>query len=468
MTRPPSPETLERLKAVVGERGLVAEDARGPYLVEWRGRYRGETPLILRPGSTGEVAEIVRLCAAEDVGLVPQGGNTGLVGGQIPFGEVLVSLTRMRRIRSIDPTDMTLTAEAGATLAEVQAAAREAGRLFPLSLASEGTATLGGALSSNAGGLNVLAYGNARDLALGLEVVLADGRVWNGLRRLRKDNTGYDLKQLFIGAEGTLGLVTAATVKLFPAPAALATAFAAVSGVAAAARLLAFVRERSAAPVTALELVPRIGLDFVLRHVADTRDPLPARHDWYVLVELSGAKAQGLDDGLAEILGAAAEAGLVQDAALARSEGERAALWRLRELLSEVQKHEGGSIKNDISVPVSAIPGFIAEATARVERACPGIRPVPFGHIGDGNVHFNLSQPPGADRDKFLARWDELARIVNDVARDFDGSISAEHGLGVMKRDEIARYKDPLELELMRRLKAALDPKGIMNPGKLL
>lgn len=467
---PPSPETLARLKAVVGPAGFLETEAdKAPYLTEWRDRYRGSTPLVLRPRTTGEVARLVAICAETRTAIVPQGGNTGLVGGQIPFGpEIVIALGRMRTIRAVDPSEDTMTLEAGVTLAEAQRAAAGAGRLFPLSLASEGTATMGGILSTNAGGVNVLAYGTARELALGLEVVLPDGQVWNGLRRLRKDNTGYDLKQLFLGAEGTLGLITAAVVKLVPAPRSRAAAIIGVASVEAAVRLLGFLRARSGNQVTSFELIPRIGLDFVLAHVPGTRDPLPTAHPWYVLAELSSGLAAGLDTLLGEGLAEGAEAGLLADAALAASEAQRAAFWRLRESLSEVQKHEGGSIKNDISVPVGALPAFIAEAHAAVTARVPGARPVPFGHIGDGNVHFNISQPAGGEREAFLARWDEVQRLVNDIAHAHGGSISAEHGVGRMKRAEITRYKDPVEMALMRTLKAALDPRGLMNPGKLL
>jgi len=469
--RSPTAAVLARLKEAVGQKGFIDDQAAmAPYLVEGRDRFRGATPLIVMPATTEEVARVVRICAETATGLVPQGGNTGLVGGQIPKeGEVLVSLKRMNRIRALDPANDTVTAEAGCILAAVQARAAEADRLFPLSLAAEGSCTIGGNLSTNAGGTNVLRYGTARDLVLGLEVVLPDGRVFDGLKGLRKDNTGYDLKQLFIGAEGTLGVITAAVLKLFPRPRAQAAAFLGLARVEHAISLLTLARALSGDQVTAYELMSRRGLDFVLKHLPGARDPLGARYPWYVLLELSsGEAADTLRATLERLLEDAHAHNLVEDAVLADSEAQRLALWRLRDSLSEIQKHEGGSIKCDISVPVSAVPQFIARATAAAETLVPGIRPVPYGHIGDGNVHFNLSQPEAADKAEFLARWDELSEIVHGVALALGGSISAEHGVGLMRRAEIARVKDTVTLDLMRALKAALDPKGIMNPGKVL
>jgi FAD/FMN-containing dehydrogenase len=422
------------------------------------------------PATTAEVARVVAICADSATGLVPQGGNTGLVGGQIPMaGEILLLLKRMNRIRALDLANDTVTAEAGCILAAVQERAAEADRLFPLSLAAEGTCTIGGNISTNAGGNAVLHYGTARDLVLGLEVVLPDGRVFDGLKGLRKDNTGYDLKQLFIGAEGTLGVVTAAVLKLFPCPNAQVTAFLGLENVESAIALLSLARARSGDQVTAFELMPRRGLDFLLKHLPGARDPLGAKYPWYVLLELSsGEPAESLRDTLERLLQEGVEQKLLQDAVLAESEAQRQALWRLRDSLSEVQKHEGGSIKCDIAVPVSAVPTFIARATAAVEARLPGIRPVPFGHVGDGNVHYNLSQPEAADKAAFLARWDELAALVHGEALALGGTISAEHGVGQMRRDEVARVKDKVALDLMRTLKRALDPQGIMNPGKVL
>ena len=464
---------IERLCAAAGPGGWSTDpDVIAPHLVEWRGLYRGRSPLLLRPADTAAVAAIVALCAETGTKLVPQGGNTGLVGGGVPFDgndEVILSLGRMNRVRAVDALDDSMTVEAGCTLMAVQAAAEAADRLFPLRIASEGTCQIGGNLSTNAGGTAVLRYGNTRDLVLGLEVVLPDGRIWDGLRALRKDNTGYDLKQLFIGAEGTLGIITAAVLKLFPRPRDRQTAFVTIPNVMAAVELLAMARGRSGDAVTAFELMPRIGVEFVTRNVPNTTDPLAQAYDWYALLELSGGAASGdLRPMLEGLLEAGMEAGLVLDATLAESEAQAKAIWRLREELSDAQKPEGGSIKHDISVPVSKMPEFIERATRAALTIVPGARPVAFGHIGDGNVHFNLSQPPGADRAAFLDQWEAVNEVVHDIAAGLGGSISAEHGIGRLKRAEIRRYKSPLELELMQRVKTALDPTGIMNPGKVL
>ncbi|MCE2510817.1 MAG: FAD-binding oxidoreductase [Alphaproteobacteria bacterium] len=464
---------MDELRAALGPKGW-SEDAErlAPLLTDARGRYRGRALGLVQPATTEETAEAVRICARHRLAIVPQGGNTGLVGGATPEGPdaaILLQMGRMHRIRELDLANDTLTVEAGAILADVQAAAREAGRLFPLSLASEGSAQIGGVLSTNAGGNAVLRYGNARELVLGLEVVLGDGRVWNGLRGLRKDNTGYDLKQLFIGAEGTLGIVTAAVLKLFPAPSATATALVAVPDPKAAVALLGLARQAAGEALTSFELMPRIGLDFVLAHIDGTRDPLAARHDWYVLLELaaSGANAR-LQALLVALLENAMAEGLVADAALAETLDQRNAFWRLRDSLPEAQKHAGGSIKHDVAVPVSKIPDFLSQASALVRERLPGVRVCAFGHLGDGNLHFNLSQPEDADTEAFLARWDEVNGWVHDLVVGQGGSFAAEHGIGQMKRDALTRYKSAVEIELMRRLKTALDPEGILNPGKLL
>jgi FAD/FMN-containing dehydrogenase len=465
MLRPPRPDTLARLKEIVGATGWTEDPQElAPHLSEWRSRYQGRTPLLLRPASTDQVAAIVRVCNAAEVGLVPQGGNTGLVGGQIPRPEghdILLHLGRMSRVRAVDAVDGAITVEAGCTLAAVQTAAASVDRLFPLSLAAEGTCQIGGNLSTNAGGVHVLRYGNARDLVLGLEVVTADGEVWDGLRSLRKDNTGYDLKHLFLGAEGTLGVITAAVLKLFPRHRDVATVFAAVPTVEAAVGLLARVRGTIEDAVLAFELIPRLGLELVTRHVPGTTDPLAIASPWYVLCDLTVPRAAA-----EQVLAEATETGHVSDAVLAQTPAQAAALWRLRETLSEAQKPEGGSIKHDVSVPVSRIGLFVKEATAAVSRLVPGIRPVPFGHLGDGNLHFNLSQPIDMDKDAFLSRWEEVNRVVHDIVAELGGSISAEHGIGQAKREEIRRYKSPVEIALMERIKRALDPKGILNPGK--
>jgi len=466
-------DLLPRLAEIVGDKGLVTDPAAlEPHLVELRQRYRGATPCVIKPASTGEVAAVVRLCAETGTPIVPQGGNTGLVAGGIPFEDgraVIVNLARMNRIRAVDPVNDTITVEAGCILQDVQEVAAKADRLFPLSLGAEGSCQIGGNLSTNAGGIQVLRYGNMRELVLGLEVVLPDGRVWDGLRGLRKDNTGYDLKQLFIGAEGTLGIITAAVLRLFARPRQTATAFVAVPDVAAAVRLLGRVRGAVGDVVTSFELIPRIGIDFALAHVSDIRDPLAERHDWYVLIELwAGSAYGGLAESLESLLAETFEAGLVLDATIAANQAQSDALWRLREGLVEGQKPEGGSIKHDVSVPIDAIPVFLDRATAAVAALIPGIRPVPFGHIGDGNIHFNLSQPRDAERDAFVARWDEVNRVVHDIAVELGGSISAEHGLGRMKVAENVHYKAPLEIELQQRIKRAFDPRGLMNPGKVL
>ncbi|MBI5789838.1 MAG: FAD-binding oxidoreductase [Rhodocyclales bacterium] len=464
-----SADFQESLRAIVGAtRVLTDANDVAPFCTDWRGRYTGNARCVVLPGNTDEVAAVVRACAETGVAIVPQGGNTGLCGGATPTGdEVVIVLTRLNRIRAIDPDNNSITVEAGCTLHAVQEAAREAGRLFPLSLAAEGSATIGGNLSTNAGGVQVLRYGNARDLTLGLEVVLADGRVWNGLRGLRKDNTGYDLKHLFIGAEGTLGLITAATLKLFPRPRAQATAWVAVADPAAAVALLGRLRDVAGDNVTAFEIVGRPALELVLRHIPNARDPLLGKPEWQLLVELSGARAD-LAAMLESALEEAAEAGLVADAVVASSEAQTAALWALRENVSEAQKIEGISIKHDIAVPVSRIAEFIARADAALRSAFPAVRIVCFGHIGDGNLHYNQSRADAESNADFIARTDAVNRVVHDLVHELGGSISAEHGLGQLKRAEILRYKSPLEMDMMRAVKQALDPRGLMNPGKLL
>jgi FAD/FMN-containing dehydrogenase len=462
---------LERIKAIVGERGWIADTAAlEPYLAETRGLFRGQSDLVVRPGSTEEAARVVRACAEAGIAMVPQGGNTGLCGGAVsPAGSVIISLARLNRIRDVDPLTYTMTVEAGCILADLQAAAAQHDRLFPLSLAAEGSCQIGGNLATNAGGTAVLRYGNARDLVLGLEVVLPDGQVWDGLRRLRKDNTGYDLKNLFIGAEGTLGLITAAVLKLFPRPLDTATAFVAVRDVYAAAELLARARGETGDAVSTFELMNRTCLDMVLKHVAGTVDPLDRRYEQYVLIQLTTPRADaGLAGALEDCLARAAEVGIVRDAAIAQSDAQAKAFWRLREAVSDVQKHEGGSIKHDVAVPISRIAEFIDVATRRVEAELPGIRVCAFGHVGDGNVHFNLSQPLGMDTQAYLAMWGRFGTIVHDIAGAMQGSFSAEHGIGELKLGEMMQYKAPVELALMRTMKRALDPKNLMNPGKVV
>jgi FAD/FMN-containing dehydrogenase len=463
-------DTLARLKQAVGTKGFSEDpDEIAPHLVEWRSKYRGHTPLLLRPQTTAEVSAVLAICNETRTAIVPQGGNTGLVGGQIPLnGEVLLSLARLNKIRDIDAANASLIAEAGAILADVHKAAGEIGKFFPLSLASEGSCTIGGNLSTNAGGVDVLRYGSARNLVLGLEVVLPDGCVLDLLRSLHKDNTGYDLKQLFIGAEGTLGVITAATLKLYPAPASYETAFIAMRDPQAAVELLDRLQTATGGLVSAFELIPRLALELVLAHIPDTRDPLPSPSPWYVLAEATSTGKVSLRDAFQETVAEAIEARLASNAAVAANETQRRDLWRLRENISEAQKREGASIKHDISVPVKDIPAFLAQGCALVAGMVPGVRPVPFGHIGDGNIHFNFTVPKGGDGEAFLARWNAVSRAVHDLVNGFGGSISAEHGVGVMKREDIRRYKSAAEIDLMRTLKRTLDPNNILNPGKVV
>jgi len=459
--------TIVRLKEVAGPKGWSDDPAEiAPHLQEWRGKYQGTSSLLLKPDSTETVTKILSICNETRTAIVPQGGNTGLVGGQIPFNnEIILSLSRLNRIRDVDASGMNMIAEAGATLAAVQDAAAKTDRLFPLSIASEGSATIGGNVSTNAGGVHVLHYGNTRDLVLGVEAVLADGRVLDMLRTLRKDNTGYDLKQLFIGAEGTLGIVTAVALKLFPQPAERVTALIAVRDPQAAVNLLSYLQAATGGAMSAFELMPRLGLEFVLAHIPQTADPLAKPSPWYVLAEASGGANSHLEDALESAL---SSSGLVTDAVIAQSDTQRAALWKLREGMSEAQKPEGGSIKHDVSVPINSIPAFLKEGIAAVEKLAPGVRPVPFGHLGDGNIHFNFTVPKNGDNAAFLARWNEIQDTVHDIVKRYHGSISAEHGLGIMKVHEIERYKSAAELDVMRALKRTLDPNNILNPGKVV
>ncbi len=424
----------------------------------------------MRPGSTKEVAEVVAFCNEARIPIVPQGGNTGLVGGQTPDlsgDEIIVSTQRLRAIREVDVDSNVMICELGVTLGEAQAAALAADRLFPLSLASEGTCTVGGNISTNAGGLNVIAYGNTRDLVTGVEAVLADGRIVNALSKLRKDNTGYDVKSLFIGAEGTLGIITAASLRLFPNPRAQATAFVGLKSPDDALKLLRLARERVGAAITSFELISRNAYDIGIRH-GGARAPLQGAHDWYVLIEASSQTANGLDEAFAGALEAALEQGIIEDAAIAASLEQRADFWQLRECLSDAQSKEGGSIKHDVSVAVGLVPTLIREATPAVEAFEPGARVVAFGHLGDGNIHFNVSQPIGADKQAYLDRWDAMNEIVHGIVARLGGSYSAEHGVGQLKRGLLARWKDPASLSVMRQIKAALDPNSVMNPGKVL
>ncbi len=465
-----SADLLARFIAIVGDKHAITDpQAQTPYLLEMRDMFHGHTPVVLRPGSVAEVADILKLANETSTPIVPQGGNTGLVGGQIAqHGEIVLSLNRLDRIREVDPISNTMTCEAGVTLQRAREAAAEVDRLYPQLLPSEGTCTIGGNLSTNAGGTAALAHGIARSHALGIEVVLADGRVLHNLNKLKKDNTGYDLKNLFIGAEGTLGVITAAVLRLVPRPRAVETAFVGVPSPEAALDLLGLATERTAGGVTSFELMLRLGIELVLRHGAGCRDPLPEKHPWYVLIELSSQARSGLRAVMEEILAEGLERGLIEDATIADSLEQGKMFWRIRELFGEVQRHEGGSIKHDISVPVAAVPAFINEASAAVIKLIPGSRPLPFGHLGDGNIHYNVAQPVGTDKADFLSRWDEVNAVVFDVVAKHGGSISAEHGIGVIKRDLLPKVKDPVAFELMRTLKRTLDPKGILNPGKVL
>jgi FAD/FMN-containing dehydrogenase len=466
---PLPPDLLDKFRKIVGDKYAVTDAADiAPYVTEERDLFHGRSPLVLRPGSTAEVAAICKLASEHKIALVPQGGNTGLVGGQTPHhGEVVVSLRRMDKIRDIDTASNTMTCEAGVILQIAQQHAAEVDRLFPLSLGAEGSCTIGGNLSTNAGGTTALAYGVAREMALGLEVVLADGRVLNLLSKLKKDNTGYDLRNLFIGAEGTLGIITAATLKLFPKPRAIETAFVGLKSPADALKLLSISQNEAAGTLTSFELLSEIAVDFSIRHGIDVRDPLAERHRWYVLMELSSPR----DDAratLEAILAKGLEEEIVDDAVIAANLGQRQGFWKLRDEMSAAQKPEGGSIKHDISVPVAAVPAFIAEADAAVVKLIPGSRPVPFGHLGDGNIHYNVSQPVGGNAADFLGRWHEVNAVVFEIVLRMGGSISAEHGIGVLKRDELPDVKDKTAIALMRQIKAMLDPHGIMNPGKVL
>jgi FAD/FMN-containing dehydrogenase len=464
---------LSALRAIVGDRGILTDPSdTALYAQDWRRLYQGRTPAVIRPASTQELADVVRLCAETRTPIVPQCGNTSMVGGAVPAedgSQIILSTSRLNRVRAIDPVDMTMTLEAGVTLKAAQDSAIAANCMLPLSISSEGSAQIGGVLAVNAGGNNTVRYGNARDLVLGLEVVLPDGTIWNGLRRLRKDNTGYCLRQLFVGSEGTLGIITAAVLKLVPRPREIAVAFCAVATPEDALELFTRYQAHDAAAISAFELMSGLGTEFVLQHIEGAVLPFPSPAPFYVLVELATPRPDGgIRSDLESVLEHALDAGVVQDAVIAESEAQRAALWRLREEHSEAQKREGASVKNDVSVPVSKVPAFIRDATEACARLMPGIRIVPFGHIGDGNIHFNLEQPVGSDPAWFLAHDHVLMDAVNDVVRVYDGSFSAEHGIGRLKPYMMPDWRGGAELALMQRIKAALDPLGIMNPGKVL
>ena len=468
-----SPALLSSLRAIVGPHGYLDEaNDIAPFTVDHRKLYRGATPLVLRPDATSQIAQILKLCNEAGVGVVPVGGNTSYCGGATPNedgSQVVVSLSRLKRIRNVDALNYTLTAEAGCVLAEVQAAAEQHDRLFPLSLGSEGSCQIGGNLSTNAGGTAVLRYGMMRDLVLGLEVVLPDGRVLDNLNGLRKDNTGYDLRDLFIGAEGTLGIITAATCKLFPRPRTVVTALVAVESPAAAVALLAHLRAASGDGLATFELMPRIAFELVLQHVGGTSNPFDNFYPWYLLIEASTSRRDeqfrsAMETALVEAQGN----NLLLDATVAQSEQQRLMFWRIRETIPEAQNRIGASIKHDVSVNISSMPQFMRRGTTECERIVPGAPIVSYGHLGDGSLHFNVSQPPHADKADFLAKAPTLNRAMHDLVAEFGGSISAEHGIGRLKREELARYKNPVALEVMRSIKRTLDPRGIMNPGKVL
>jgi FAD/FMN-containing dehydrogenase len=468
-----SPEITARFAAIVGERyALTAPDDIAPFVHERRGFFTGRTSLVLKPGSVEEVSRIMRLATETRTPIVPQSGNTGLVGGQIPDQsgrEVVLSLVRLDRIREVDVLSNTITAEAGVILQNLHDAADGADRLFPLSLASKGSCRIGGNLSSNAGGTDVLAYGNARELCLGVEVVMPNGEIFDDLRKLKKDNTGYDLKNLFVGAEGTLGIITAAVLKLVPKPKGREVAWVGLESPDAALRLFGRALDKAGSGLTAFELMRAITLDFVLRHIPGSVAPLAGSYPWYVLMEISsGRSAEDARALIEDILGEAFEAGIVGDAAIAESLAQAKAFWSLREDMSDAQKPEGGSIKHDISVPVASVPAFIEQAMAAVEKTVPGARPVCFGHMGDGNLHFNVSEPVGASREAYMAHYHDMNAAVHAVVRALSGSISAEHGIGQLKRDELLETAPPVAIDLMRRVKKAFDPLGIMNPGKVI
>ncbi|MBD8553293.1 FAD-binding oxidoreductase [Rhizobium sp. CFBP 8762] len=466
-------DVIARFTAIVGAEHALTDAADiAPYLVENRGLYHGTTPLVLRPGTVEEVSAILKLASETGTAIVPQGGNTGHVAGQIPRegkGDLVLSLTRLNRIREIDPVGNVIVADAGCILADIQAAADSVNRLFPLSLGSEGSCRIGGNLSSNAGGTAVLAYGNTRQLCLGLEVVLPTGDIWNGLRKLKKDNTGYDLRDLFIGAEGTLGVITGAVLKLFPKPLGHQVAFAGVASVEAALAVFDMAQSLCGGALTGFELMPRLGVEFTTRHIPGVRDPMDTVHPWYTLIDISTSNsAETAERMMLSLLEQAMAAGLVENAVIAANDTQAKALWHMRESMSPAQKPEGGSIKHDVSVPVANVPAFMHEADAAVVAAIPGARICAFGHMGDGNIHYNISQPVGADKQAFLARWHEINTIVHGIVLSYNGSISAEHGIGQLKRDELAEVRSAIEIDLMHRIKHAFDPAGIMNPGKVL
>ncbi|WP_374584988.1 FAD-binding oxidoreductase [Ideonella dechloratans] len=462
---------LTELRELLGPAHVLTDGDLSAWERDWRKRYHGKALAVVRPGSTEEVAAVVQACGLHDVSIVPQGGNTGLVGGGVPDGsgrQVLLSLSRMNRVRGIDPANLTMTVDAGCILQQVQQAADDAGLLFPLSLAAEGSCTIGGNLSTNAGGTQVLRYGNARELCLGLEVVTAAGEVWEGLSGLRKDNTGYDLRDLFIGSEGTLGIITGATLKLYPRPVGRRTALAAAQGLEQAVALLELARRHLDAGLTGFEVMSAFSLHLVGKHFPQIPNPFPAA-PWSILLELVARDDGQAQEALESVLGLALEQGLIDDAVVAESLAQSQALWHLRESISLAQSEEGLNIKHDISLPVSAIPAFVAQTDAALQARVPGVRLVNFGHLGDGNLHYNVQAPAGESAPAFLAAHEEAFNaLVYDAVCRFGGSISAEHGIGALKREQLPQYKSPVALRLMRQVKSALDPLGRLNPRRVL
>ncbi|QNB06660.1 FAD-binding oxidoreductase [Herbaspirillum frisingense] len=465
-------ELIRQLHAIVGDAGLVTEaEAQAPYLKDWLGKWQGRVAVVVRPADTAQTAEVVRLCHLTHTPIVTQGGNTGMSGGATPDdsgAQVILSTTRMNRVREVDPINNTMTVDAGVILAHAQEAARGAGRYFPLSLGAEGSCTVGGNLATNAGGIAVLRFGNMRELALGLEVVLPDGRIWNGLRGLRKDNTGYDLRDLFIGSEGTLGVITGAVLKLFSQPHARATAWVGADSPAQLAELLARTRGRCGDRLVAFEMMSAASLALVLQHVTDTRAPLARATPYNALIELADTEDLGLQAMLEEVLGQALEDETISDAMFCTSGTQAAALWKIREGISQAQVRAGKVIKHDIALPISAIAGFVAQAEALIADCGLAAQIINFGHLGDGNLHFNVMIPLSSTYEDVKQATLLLNRLVHDLVTDLQGSISAEHGVGQLRRDELQHYKSPLEMELMLRIKQAFDPNLIMNPGKLL
>jgi FAD/FMN-containing dehydrogenase len=465
-----SDDLIAKFTDIVGANYATSDQSViAPHLVELRGLYQGASPLLLKPNSTEQVSHILKLANDNTLTVVPQGGNTGLVGGQVPNGDIIISLSRMNKIREVDVLGSVMVLDAGVILANAQKAAEEHNLLFPLSLGSEGTCQIGGNLSSNAGGTAVVAYGNTRELCMGLEVVLPTGEIWHGLRRLKKDNTGDDLRDLFIGAEGTLGIITGAVLKLFPQPIGREVMYVGLDSPDAALELFNIARNMCGPSLTGFELMPRFGVEITIKNIDGCRDPLDTPHNWYALIEISSGQseeaARQMIEGLFE---KAFDTGIANDAVLAESESQRKAFWHMRESMSEAQRPEGGSIKHDISVPIAKVPEFLRQASIAVNEYMPNVRICAFGHLGDGNIHYNISQPVDADKQEFLSHWHSLNTVVHAIVLEMNGSISAEHGIGQLKRDELASIREPIEIELMQRIKRSFDPQGIMNPNKLL